>query len=385
MITKAKRKKDMTLEYDTTKTVFLSYCNTDSDIADLVEYNLVNETNNRIQISRYTRIPYRDSFKEFMNTIKDHEYVLSIVSEDYLKSQACMYEIGQVIKSEKLNSHFLFIVISEEDRKYYSCPLHCHPANIYGGLKARRNYYKYWKKQLLMSRRILFNSFRTIIDDEVYENEYDEYKEIKRIYVNDIKVIARYLSDKKGLDFDKMYQNNFLDIINCVFPNEQYDLFESCNDFSSLLTSAINCICRVTKTDYNQILLSGLPNEMHKIGVIVFADNIDGREKQDYRFARLDGVIAKCYSSGNIDNIGNVFKCNYYLNAVPETRSELVVPIKYGGLTIGVINSESENYNHYSTKTINKLKTISNAFAVKLVALGYNITIPMDDIPHIKI
>ena len=186
-----KEKYDMISNNETTKTVFLSYCNTDSDIADLVEYNLVNETNNRIQISRYTRIPYRDSFKEFMNTIKDHEFVLSIISENYLKSQACMYEIGQVIKNEKLNNKFLFIVISEEDRQYYSHSSYCHPANIYGGLKARRKYYKYWKKQLLMSRRMIFNSFKTIIDDEVYENEYDEYKEIKRIYVNDIKIIAR--------------------------------------------------------------------------------------------------------------------------------------------------------------------------------------------------
>ena len=53
------------------RTVFLSYCSKDKEIADIVENGLLTRLGERIIISRYTRnVQYRDSFKSFMELLK---------------------------------------------------------------------------------------------------------------------------------------------------------------------------------------------------------------------------------------------------------------------------------------------------------------------------
>jgi len=72
--------------------VFLSYCSLDSDIMDIVENSLYNCFGDTINVSRFTRdVNYRDSFKKYMDTIKNHNFVISVISDNYLKSHACMY------------------------------------------------------------------------------------------------------------------------------------------------------------------------------------------------------------------------------------------------------------------------------------------------------
>ena len=54
-----------------------------------------------------------------MNTIQEHDFVLTVVSDTYLRSQACMYEVGEIIKDNYYKNKLLFVVLSENERKYY--------------------------------------------------------------------------------------------------------------------------------------------------------------------------------------------------------------------------------------------------------------------------
>jgi len=104
-------------------TIFLSYCTADGDAADIVETSLLAYFSGNIKISRFTRdVGYRDSFFEFMKTMGKHDFVLSVISDGYLKSFACMFEVSEIIKDQNYKDKLLFIIISDLDKRYYKNP-----------------------------------------------------------------------------------------------------------------------------------------------------------------------------------------------------------------------------------------------------------------------
>ena len=54
-----------------------------------------------------------------MKTIQEHDFVLTVVSDTYLRRQACMYEVGEIIRDHHYKDRLLFIVLRENERKYY--------------------------------------------------------------------------------------------------------------------------------------------------------------------------------------------------------------------------------------------------------------------------
>lgn len=57
---------------------------------------------------------YKSSIKEFMKQIRKGDYSFIIISEDYLKSLNCMYEMGEFIKDESYKDRILPIVKKEQ-------------------------------------------------------------------------------------------------------------------------------------------------------------------------------------------------------------------------------------------------------------------------------
>ncbi len=100
-------------------TIFLSYCWSDSKIADIIDNDLP-QKNKRIRIVRDTReLEYKNSIEAYMQTIKQQDYVLSIISDSYLKSKNCMYEICELMRDRDYINKLLFIVLSDDDVKKY--------------------------------------------------------------------------------------------------------------------------------------------------------------------------------------------------------------------------------------------------------------------------
>lgn len=198
-------------------TLFLSYCKKDECIAKLIEDTLTEDTNGGIIISKYTRVPYHDSFKEFMNSIQGHDYVLCVVSDSYLKSQACMYEVGEIVKDLRYKEKLLFVVINEEDRKYYPHNITGEiGAKIYEGAIKRLEYTSFWKNKYdELSKSIDF-----LHDKEASNKATEELKEIGRIYRNDINEFLSFLADYNGKNFDLLFSNRFVDLINLMIPDQ---------------------------------------------------------------------------------------------------------------------------------------------------------------------
>lgn len=77
-------------------TVFLSYCHQNKEEADRLDIELAARG---MQVKRDIRdVTPWGSFREFMNTIREQDIAVLLVSDAYLKSRNCMYEVLEMMK-----------------------------------------------------------------------------------------------------------------------------------------------------------------------------------------------------------------------------------------------------------------------------------------------
>ena len=71
------------------KTIFISYSWKDKELVDKIEKNLEPITQmNSISLIRDTRdLEYNESVEDFMKRVKDEDYVLMLITDNYLKSR----------------------------------------------------------------------------------------------------------------------------------------------------------------------------------------------------------------------------------------------------------------------------------------------------------
>ncbi|WP_269848635.1 toll/interleukin-1 receptor domain-containing protein [Methanosarcina horonobensis] len=90
------------------KQIFLSYSHKNMDLANEIDNTL------RIRGIRVTRdirgVKCSQGFKEFMKSIGSHDLVLMLISDQYLKSQACMFEVIEFMKESNYKQRVILIV-----------------------------------------------------------------------------------------------------------------------------------------------------------------------------------------------------------------------------------------------------------------------------------
>lgn len=191
------------------KTVFLSYSHKDTFIADSIEKGLNSCTKN-INISRDIRdVQYKESFSKFMNTISEHDFVISIISDNYLKSRNCMYEVVEVMKDKHYINKLLYIIIGDKDlnvlgRAGYGCA-----AKIYT-IDGQDEYIKYWQCEEEKIKKLTNG-----IDLSNTKNYIEELQVVRRIQL-DIQNFMAELRDRKGLNYSEMLSSGFKDILSMI-------------------------------------------------------------------------------------------------------------------------------------------------------------------------
>ena len=92
--------------------IFLSYSHKNKKIADRVDKFFISKN---IRLTRDVRdAPAYSSLKKFMDTIRDHDYEILLISDAYLKSTNCMYEVIQFIQERNYIDRTFPIVIDNE-------------------------------------------------------------------------------------------------------------------------------------------------------------------------------------------------------------------------------------------------------------------------------
>lgn len=114
---------------------FLSYCQRDSYYADEIDFYF---RNTNINIKRDIReISIWKSIREYMKTIRDMDYAILIITENYLKSFNCMYEVMELMKEKDYQNKVFPVLYTTDIYK---------PAG-------KIEYIKYWNNEYCLLKR----------------------------------------------------------------------------------------------------------------------------------------------------------------------------------------------------------------------------------------
>jgi len=184
---------------------FISYCSKDKEVADEIENFLKSKG---IKIIRDTRdLNYKNSLKDFMKKIRKANYVLMIISNNYLKSKNCMYEVLELIKDDDYRERILPIMLNIE--KIFK------PG-------ASIEYLKYWENQNnKLSKKL--NKIDPIKAIPIQQ----EIKEIREISSSITEFIS-VISDMKVISFENLKKSNFEAILSLI-PEVSFPYIEDLN------------------------------------------------------------------------------------------------------------------------------------------------------------
>lgn len=109
--------------------MFVSYCQKDRVYADYIDLYFKNK---EVTIHRDIRdISSWGSIKEYMNTINNMDYAVLVITDNYLKSFNCMYEVLEVMKNYNYKNKIFPVVVE---------------TNIYTP-SGRIEYIQYWQEE----------------------------------------------------------------------------------------------------------------------------------------------------------------------------------------------------------------------------------------------
>lgn len=118
------------MRQDNKMEVFLSYCWSDDFVANEI-YDYL-KSNMDIELHRdKIDIGTWESIKAYMQSIPHMDYIILLISDSYLKSPNCMYEVLEVLRDRDYRNKIFPAVIN---------------TSIYNPI-TRANYVKYWQQQ----------------------------------------------------------------------------------------------------------------------------------------------------------------------------------------------------------------------------------------------
>lgn len=180
--------------------IFLSYSWANSNIADALDILFLTK---KIRLERDVRdVDYKQSIKEFMKRVRKSDYCLMIISEKYLKSINCMFEVTEFIKDESYMDRILPLVQKDADI-----------FNILG----RNKYIKFWQEK--------FNEVESSLSDLDELNRVETINELKKIenIQRNIGEFLSIISDIKTITFDsEINKSDFDNIYSEIYPNEGF-------------------------------------------------------------------------------------------------------------------------------------------------------------------
>ena len=119
-------------------TIFLSYSWNDTDVANSIDEYLSKNAN--VSVKRDIRdIGVWKSIREFMESIREQDYAVLVISDAYLKSSNCMFEVMEIMKEKKYEDRIFPAVVNK---------------TIYDPF-VRVGYIEYWQKKCEELERVI--------------------------------------------------------------------------------------------------------------------------------------------------------------------------------------------------------------------------------------
>ena len=172
--------------------VFVSYAWTaeSSAIVDRLDAAL-KEHGIRLRRDR-EEVRYKDSIREFMRRIGQGRCVVIVISEKYLKSENCMFELLEIARAKGFRARIFPIVLSD--------------ANVYKAT-GRVRYVRHWEDEI----RALDEALKTVRGDNLtkLQEDLNLYAEIRRLFDG----IADTLRDMNSLTAEEHEGSGFEELL----------------------------------------------------------------------------------------------------------------------------------------------------------------------------
>jgi hypothetical protein len=137
---------------------------------------------------------YKGNIKEFMQRIGAGDAIIVVISDKYLRSPNCMYEIVQIQQNGELAKRIFPIVLKDAD--------------IYSPVK-RLNYIKHWENEVKA-----LNEAMKGVDNMAVINEIQQELSEFNLILNSISGISTFLKNTNTLSPEILEQENFAPLLN---------------------------------------------------------------------------------------------------------------------------------------------------------------------------
>ncbi len=190
----------------TQNTIYFSYAWGDKNELNKSREEIINLLYNTLQTKNYNLkrdkmdLGYRGLISEFMNEIGKGNLIIVAISDKYLKSPYCMFELYEIYRNSKL------------DKKAFSnriFPIHLEYINLNDPIKLDE-YYTYWEEKekawsILIQKRM----------DKIGKEQFAEYDKVKQIY-SKFGDLTSFIMDMNALTLDLLSDNNFKKMIEAI-------------------------------------------------------------------------------------------------------------------------------------------------------------------------
>lgn len=173
--------------------IFISYSWSDTKIADEIESDLSQFQLNLVRDVR--DIEYKSSITSFMEKIRDTDFAILLVSEDYLKSKNCLKEVIHLLKEKEYEHKILPIIVGNP--------------SIYNA-EGRVLYTRHWLEEKNKLEELINSLPATAIINEI-----QELKVLESISSN-INEFLSYISDIKNVTFSELKDESYKSLIESI-------------------------------------------------------------------------------------------------------------------------------------------------------------------------
>lgn len=174
-------------------TIFLSYSSVDKFYADKID-NVM--TGNGFYVKRDVRdITYKQNIKEFMSSVSESDFVITLISNSFLRSRNCMYEMLELVQKVDYKKRVLQIILPN--------------AKVFK-IEDRINYLQYWIEEV----RVLESKIEKLDEDLIVALQ-EDLKVSQQIRIT-IAEFTEFLSNQKGITIRELEEENFKHIFDYI-------------------------------------------------------------------------------------------------------------------------------------------------------------------------
>lgn len=187
--------------------IFLSYAWANAGVADEID-NAFKAVG--ITFQRDVRdVAYAGNIKDFMNQVGKSDFVVMLISDEYVRSENCMYEVKELLNAHEFEKRILPVIIN--NAPVFKSDHH-------------KQYYEHWALELKKANEMLAR--------HVNEKTLADKRKIQSIH-DYLGIFFQKITDLKSEKFENLKANNYRDMLGRM-GIEQEDILERVLEISRM-------------------------------------------------------------------------------------------------------------------------------------------------------